>query len=37
MSDAPKGGGGQLGLNYARMCVSISDVHESFFSFKGVK
>ena len=29
--------GGQLGSNYARMYVSKSDGHGSFFIFKGVK
>ena len=28
---------GRLGSNYARMCVSKSEGHGSFFSFKGVK
>ena len=37
------GGGGtrcpgrRLGSNYAQMCVSESEGHGSFFSFKGVK
>ena len=33
------GGGGQLaiGSNYAQMCVSKSDGHGSYFSFRGVK
>ena len=29
--------GGRLGSNYAWMCVSESEGHGSFFSFKGVK
>ena len=33
----PGGGGGRLGSNYARMCVSKSEGHGSFFGFKGVK
>ena len=34
----PRGGGREgLGPNYARMCVSKSAGHGSFFSFKGVK
>ena len=31
------GGGGGLGSNCALMCVSKSEGHGSFFSFKGVK
>ena len=31
------GGGGRLSSNYARMCVSKSEGHGSFFGFKGVK
>ena len=31
------GGGGELGSKYAYMCVSKSEGHGSFFSFKGVK
>ena len=27
--------GGRLGFNYSRMCVSKSEGHGSFFSFKG--
>ena len=30
-------GGGRLGSNYARMCVSKSEGHGFFFSFKSVK
>ena len=32
-----RGEGGRLGSNYARICVSKSKGHGSFFSFKGVK
>ena len=31
------GGGGRLGCNYARICVSKSEGHGSFWGFKGVK
>ena len=31
------GGGGGLGPNYARMCVSNGEGYGSFFCFKGVK
>ena len=38
MVRAPWGrGGGRLGSSYARMCVSKSEGHGSFFSFNGVK
>ena len=32
-----RGPGGLLGSNFARMCVSKSEGHGSFFGFKGVK
>ena len=31
------GGGGMTWFNFTRMCVSKSEGHGSFFSFKGVK
>ena len=34
---SPPGGGARLGPKYARMCVSKSEGHGSFFNFKGVK
>ena len=35
--EKPGGGGGQLGLKHARMCVSKSEGNGSFFSIKGMK